>query len=585
MTLPDEKEILNLRQDLLTYWREAHTRWQLLIDVYHGNYQELWPSEFRRGEIPKIANWIKLGWDRYAKMVGKLPTNHVTPNSAQRMTQKRADRVEHILVNYDNQSGMDSLMKWYSWYLVGLGASAIGVMPDPILEGPRYFVKDPRSVLAEPGAGSIPLSSTAYGMLSEPRMHSMSLGRVIINETMTSSAVLHTYRGIPNLEEIIDKNTESMAPASVVTYMDDNYWALLVNDKKVHEVEHGLGWVPVRITSQYVPEQLGGQSQFEQNIGLVLAYIRVLNQKLTYNNNVVWPWLVIQGLHNIDSQERVIELMDQTGNAEFLSPPGELQIERDMDVLDRLIRVMNHDTESLQGEAPGSIVTGRAVDALNQDARGMVLDYWDLMKPDIEFVKACALAIDEEVYPSVKKDIFGKSQGEQFQDSYTPGKDIRGYRNVTVDFGIGVGGLEGFTELMQTAAQGFVDETTVMENLPYIKSVSLTRRRVMLDRMEKIIFEKVAQGAPAPLINHLTQWRVVVESGKDYYKWIAENPFPEPEPQLPGAPGPGGEGLPGAPPGGPGAPPGALGPPGQPPAVPGIPSPAQLLALGQGRQG
>ncbi len=577
----DEKDILNLRQDLLNYWRDAHTRFQLLIDVYHGNYQELWPSEFRRGEIPKIANWIKLGWDRYAKMVGKMPTNHVPPNSAERMTQKRADKVEHILVNYDNQSGMESLMKWYAWWLVGAGASVFGVMPDPVLEGPRYFVKDPRTVLVEPGAGSIPLSSTAYGMLSEPRMHSMSLGRIILNETMTSSAALHTYKGIPDIEKALDLS-DSMSPVSVVTYMDDEDWTLLVNEKMVHQVNHGLGWVPVRMTSQYVPDQLGGQSQFEQNIGLVLAYIRVLNQKLAYNNNVVWPWLVIRGLNNIDSQERVIELMDNQGDAQFLAPPGELQIERDMEVLDRLIRVMNHDTESLQGQAPGSVVTGAGVEALNRDASQMVLDYWDLMRPDIEFVKAAALAIDEKVYSGVKKDIFGKAQGEQFQDSYTPGKDIRGYRNVTVDFGIGVGGLEGFTELMQTAAQGFVDETTVMENLPYIKSVSLTRRRVMLDRMEKVIFEMVSQGAPAPLINHLTQWRQVVEGGGDYYKWIAENPFPEPElggpPGAPGA-GPGQPQLPGGagPPGGPGG-------EGAPPAIPGIPSPSQLLALGQGRR-
>lgn len=577
----DEKDILNLRQDLLNYWRDAHTRFQLLIDVYHGNYQELWPSEFRRGEIPKIANWIKLGWDRYAKMVGKMPTNHVPPNSAERMTQKRADKVEHILVNYDNQSGMESLMKWYAWWLVGAGASVFGVMPDPVLEGPRYFVKDPRTVLVEPGAGSIPLSSTAYGMLSEPRMHSMSLGRIILNETLTSSAALHTYKGIPDIEKALDLS-DSMSPVSVVTYMDDEDWTLLVNEKMVHQVNHGLGWVPVRMTSQYVPDQLGGQSQFEQNIGLVLAYIRVLNQKLAYNNNVVWPWLVIRGLNNIDSQERVIELMDNQGDAQFLAPPGELQIERDMEVLDRLIRVMNHDTESLQGQAPGSVVTGAGVEALNRDASQMVLDYWDLMRPDIEFVKAAALAIDEKVYSGVKKDIFGKAQGEQFQDSYTPGKDIRGYRNVTVDFGIGVGGLEGFTELMQTAAQGFVDETTVMENLPYIKSVSLTRRRVMLDRMEKVIFEMVSQGAPAPLINHLTQWRQVVEGGGDYYKWIAENPFPEPElggpPGAPGA-GPGQPQLPGGagPPGGPGG-------EGAPPAIPGIPSPSQLLALGQGRR-
>ncbi len=570
----NERDILNLRMELLDYWREAHSRWDLLLDVYHGNYHELWPAEFRRGEVPKVANWIKLGWDRYAKMVGKIPTNHVPPNSLQRITQRRADKVEHILVHYDNQSGINSLMKWYAWYLVGFGSAAMGVMPDPVLKGPRYFVKDPRIVLPEPGAGSVPITSSAYGMLSEPRMHTMSMSRVILNESMTASAVKDTYENISGIEEAVG-DSSALTPVSVITYMDKEVMTLLINEKTVLEIEHDLGFVPVRMTSQYVPEQLGGQSQFEQTIGLVLAYIRILNQKLTYNGNVVWPWLVLRGLHNIDPNERVIEIMDQTGDATFLSPPGELQIERDLDVLDRLIRVMNHDTESLQGEAPGSgTVTGPGVDSLNRDATQMVLDYWDLMKPDIEFIKASALAIDEKVYPSAKKEIFGKAKGEQFQDTYTPSKDIRGYRNVTIDFGIGVGGLEGFTQLMQTAAQGYIDEQSVMENLPYIRSVSETRRKVMLDRLEKVVFEMVAQQAPAELINHMTNWMVAIQAGKEPYKWISENPFPPPAPQ---------EGALIAPPGAPGALPlGAQ--EGAPPAIPNIPSPSQIMALAQGRQ-
>ena len=343
------------------------------------------------------------------------------------------------------------------------------------------------------------------------------------------------------------------------------------------QVKHDLGFVPVRFTSNMVPEQLGGQSQFEQNIGLVLAYMRILNQKLTYNANIVWPWLVIRGMNDIDPQARTITILDQQGDAQFLAPPGEIQAERDLDVLDRLIRVMNHDTEALQGQAPGSIVTGAGVDSLNQDVRQMVMGYWDLMKPDLEFVKACGLAIDETLYSGSEKEITGKSSGESFQETYKPGTDIRGYRNVVIDFGVGVGGLEGFTELMQLAAQGFIDETTVMETAPWITSVSDTRRKVMMDRLEKIILEMVANMAPAHLVNHMAEWRKAIEGQGDPYDWIAENPFPSPDPlQDVGAPG----GIPGQPPQQ--AP--AGGPPGAPPAVPNIPSPAQLLALTQGRQ-
>jgi len=143
---------------------------------------------------------------------------------------------------------------------------------------------------------------------------------------------------------------------------------------------------------------------------------------------------------------------------------------------------------------------------------------------------------------------------------------------VSIDFGIGVGGLEGFTELMQTAAQGYIDEASVMENIPYIRSVSETRRKVMLDRLEKIVFQMVAEQAPSELINHMVNWMQAIQGGKEPYKWIGDNPFPQPAPPEAGL------GIPGQP-GQPQLPPGE----GQPPQVPNVPSPAQIMALAQGR--
>ena len=555
--IPSVDDILQKRQVYSDYWAPAHTRYDELLTAYHGDYQKLWPEEFRRGEVPKIANWIKLGWDRYATMAGKVPTNHVKTANMRRRSQTAADKVEKVLAHYDHSSGMASLMKWYAWYLVGFGSSVMGVMPDGVLKGPRYFIKDPRAVLPTPGAGSVATTSSAYGMLSKPIMSTMSLQEVIFNETVTTSYLYDTFRDDPEkIRSMVDGENLS-TPQQMITYMDKDHIRILVNDRVIHDAEHGLGFVPVRYTSMFVPDQLGGQSQFEQNIGLVLAYMRILNQKLTYNQNVVWPWLVIRGLNNMDPQRRVIELMDRDGAAEFLAPPGEIQIERDLDTLDRLIRVMNHDTEAMQGEAPGSIVTGRSIIELNRDVRTMVANYWEVMKPDLEFLKAAALMIDENLYGGVEKTMYGRSKGELFEDTYTPREAINGNYAVEVDFGIGVGGFDGFVELMQFAAQGYADEQTVMEHAPWIRSVSETRRKVLMDRLEKLLLDAVANQLPPPIINHLSMWHKEVEKGKDPWKWIAANPFPMPLPEeLGGAPGmpappgaPGGEQPPGAPPG------------------------------------
>lgn len=571
---PTEEYILDLRTKANSYWHDATRRFDYMTEAYHGNYQKLWPGEFRRGEAPKVANWIRLGWKRYASMVGKVPSSHVRPSRVSRVSQSKADKIERVLAHYDESSGMGMVMKKYAWYLVGYGAGVVGVLPDPVLKGPRYFYKDPRTVFPAPGAGSVSSNSSHYSMLMKPTMSVASMPWVIFDEVWPIATVIDTwpdqYERIVNIVDDADPFT----PVQVITLFDKSWWTVMVQDRIIMQVEHNLGFVPVKYTTMDVPDQLGGESMFEQNIGLVLAYMRMLNQKLTYNENIVWPWLTIRGVHNMDPQTRVIEIMDQDGQAAFLAPPGEIQVERDLDVLDRLIRILNQDTESLRGEAPGSTVTGLGLGELNRTVTAAVQDFWDYMKPDIEFVRSSALVMDEDLYGFRKKPMMGRAKGESFEEEYIPKKVINGHHTVSVDFGIGVGGFEGFVELMQFAAQGFIDEQEVMENSPWIKSVSQTKRRVLLDRLEKVIFEMTAGGAPSMMTNHLLMWHKAIESGKDPWKWITENPLPDP--QQPALPEPGLEpGLEGAP--GESSPPGAA-----PPQVP-VPTPSQIMALTQGR--
>ena len=577
---PSAEYILDLRVKANTYWAEATTRYDTLLDTYHGNFQKLWPEEFRRGEAPKVANWIRLGWKRYAAMVGKVPSSHVRPSRISRVSQSKADKIEKVLAHYDEASGMSTIMKQYGWYLVGLGSGVIGVTPDKTLRGPRYFYKDPRTVYPAPGTGSVSSTASHYSMLMKPSMTVASMPWVIFDEVQPVATLMDTYPDLREKIEFLADDDDPFTPVEVITLFDKDWWTVMVNQGILLQVEHNLGFVPVRYTSMDVPDQLGGESMFEQNIGLVLAYMRMLNQKLTYNENIVWPWLTVRGVYNMDPATRVIEIMDRDGAADFLAPPGEIQVERDLDVLDRLIRILNQDTESLRGEAPGSTVTGLGLGELNRTVTSAVQDFWDHMKPDIEFLRSAALIMDEDLYGGVKKPMMGRVRGETFEDTYTPKKTINGHHTVSVDFGIGVGGFEGFVELMQFAAQGYIDEQEVMENSPWIKSVSQTKKRVLLDRLEKVIFEMTAGGAPVPVTNHMLEWHAAIQGGKDPWKWISDNPLPSPEPELPGAGppglGPGPEGAPGEP--GPPAPGGG----GAPPQVP-VPTPSQILALTQGR--
>ena len=170
---------------------------------------------------------------------------------------------------------------------------------------------------------------------------------------------------------------------------------------------------------------------------------------------------------------------------------------------------------------------------LNRDVSSTVQEYWQKMKPDNEYLKSSALILDEKLYGGLTKPMTGRIKGESFESTYTPTKVIKGQHSVSIDFGVGVGGSEGFVELMQLSAQGLIDEQTVMEQMPWIKSVSDTRRKIMIDKLELIIFEMTGNGQPTPVTNQLIQWRTAIEGGTDPWEWLSENPLPSPEPEVP----------------------------------------------------
>lgn len=253
-------EILDLRVKAHSYWHEPIDRFDILLDAYHGNYQKLWPGEFRRGEAPKIANWIRLAWNKYAGMIGKVPKTHIPPSKLSRISQSRADRIEKVSAHHDASSVMPKIMKQYGWYLGGFGAGVIGVMPDSTVKGPKFFTKDPRAVFPAPGEGSITSNTGHFSMLTKPDMTIVSMPWVIFDETMTVSALYDTY---PNRRAQIDAATDDQdpfQPVEVITFMDKEEWTVVVNQKKILTIEHGLGFVPVRYTAQTVAGQQIGRA-------------------------------------------------------------------------------------------------------------------------------------------------------------------------------------------------------------------------------------------------------------------------------------------------------------------------------------
>lgn len=544
-------DIYGLLSDRRDFYAERNSRYDHMIKVWHGKLDELYPAEFPQEDLPKIANFAKLAWDSYAAMCGKVPDKVIRPAGLTDAAEKRASRIEQICAAYDEGSRIKLLTFIHFWYLVGLGSSVRGVVPNFSTKMPQFVVEDPRNCYPTPSFESTYVSRSDTQSVQGPTNpdnidlrgarggHRFevwtggALEDIIIEKRATVRALKGAFPGASLGPDTTDNLRRTL---QVVQYFDrDEVVTLATFDKNPVELaraEHEIGSCPWRVTQTFAPDQVGGISQFEEQVSLLVAYSRILSQKLAFNDKSVWPITWIAGeVSSMRIGPHEVLKLDHDSKMGQLSPPTEFQADRDLGLLDHNIRTLNREGDPLRAEVQGGPITGRGLEQLLRPINTVVEHYWNIDSPDTEALYSYALACDEAYWPDEKKKIAGRMRGETFDISYVPSKDIAGHRDVAINYGFGVGGIEGFVQGLQAMGAEILDRDTVMESMPGVKSVSDTKRRIELDRLDKSIYAAFEQG-DVPRSQFLAQLKNQVATGKPLAQAILEIPAPAPPEQA-----------------------------------------------------
>ena len=537
-------------------------RWDILEKVYHGRFQELWPKEFRAGEVPKTANFIRRDWDAFARMVGKVPDVRVTPLALSTRQQEKADRLEKACFAYNKLWDFKRKARVIGDYAVGFGAFGVGVVPHRGVGAPVLLVEDPRNILPGPGWDATSTYSIGGGMHS-PLVPMSDMGATledcIVRKSMTGKALTRMFPGNETLQKVIGTSARAMADMyTVYQYYDDEVVQTVYQGIELGRAEHGCEWCPWQFPTTFAIGAPAGTSTFEQTVGLQLAFMRLLDQKLALNDAVVWPWMFVKGVRP-EPAKRLLVAETPDADVKMVSPPATFQVDRDLSFVQGVMRTMHNETEAGRGEVTGGPITGRGLVELSRVTVETVQSFFDDFSFWLPKVYTAALFMDRKVFGDTERVISGYGHGETFLETFRPAKDIGDrFGMIEVEYGPGLGGFEDRLSMLQVLGADAISVDTVMEGLPWIRSLTTEKRRIFASKMERVLIEQAMTGQAAVPVDWILGAIEAAESGKDYRKWMSENP-----PQGPAPPTP--EMVPPVPPGA------------EAPMVPGPPPLAQLL--------
>lgn len=598
-------EINELAQFRTQQFASDRRKWDILSAIWYGRHADLYPDEFPTKGVQQQAGLVRRSWKMFARHIGKPATIYVSPLKETAGAKNDADRLEKIAVNYNRVWAMQRKAKAKAIFSVGFGAVGIGLVADPRIGYPQLLVEDPRNCL--PGAGWDSTSVPGIGFLGYDQnlfipngdSGGSNLEDMIVRKSMTGGQIKKVFGSSDALNKAIpDTNIGLHRPYSVLMYYDqkDCVTTLGGTDIVLSEAPHGAPWCPWWFLTNFGPESTAGDSDFFGQIGLEVAFLTILNQKMALNDAVSYPWMALTGSWDVKPDQRLLQAASPDAKVQVISPPPTFEVDKDLAMLRDLLRTLNMETEATQGRIPGGPITGQGVDAVNQGTVvEVVQSYFDDYKWLMPNVYATALIMDREVFPNTTKDISGRYGGEPFFDSYVPAKDIGPrFGSIACDYGPGLGGYQGHIQMLQDVGADVYDKTSVMEHNPFVRSVRTVRTRLFIEKLEALELQAMLGQAAVPM-EWIAACRKAVGDGDDPYEWILTHPASQSSatpgnvgpvpPEVAAAAAAQGGGPPGAggappPPGG-GPPPGAG--PGGPPGLGGV-LPGQVPA-GQGGLG
>lgn len=163
------------------------------------------------------------------------------------------------------------------------------------------------------------------------------------------------------------------------------------------------------------------------------------------------------------------------------------------------VRTATMHPSARDGNAPGSVVTGRGVEALMGAFDGQIRAAQIVLGEALAEATSLAFRIDEAYFGQTEREIQGTLSGESYVETWRPGKDIAGNYTCAVDYGFaaGLGAGQAVVLMLQLLGANLLSNATVQRNMPFAVDVEMESRHIQTEAMQKALLQGVESLAAA----------------------------------------------------------------------------------------
>jgi len=385
----------------------------------------------------------------------------------------------------------------------------------------------------------------------------------------------------PHLANALRTGThaESNQKLELVNYMDDTdiIWFVPSRDNlELMRIQNKFGRCPVFVAEspKFDDENRGAYDDviWIQIARAVFAQMGMRAAKKAVNSPLVVPSDVVNIPFGPDRVIRTNNGRDIHYPALDMSPAAWQQGE----ILNQDITVGARFPEGATGKSPGSIVTGRGMEELMGTIDSKVRTYQLIIGDALRRAVGAAFEMDEKFWPTKQRFIRVQVNGQQFEETYVPSRDIAGVYQVDVTYGMAAGmdPNRALVFLLQARGDKLISRDFALRQLPFDVNVDQVMEQIdteeMTDSLKQMLAQTAmaipamaAQGAdPMDTITKLATVMKKRESGVPLHQAILEAwtpPKQPPQDDQTAQQGPPGMAGPPGPPGAPQGPPGQMG--------------------------
>ena len=448
---------------------------QTMADLYRGKLPPEYEKYFPTNAPKHIIQLVKNAWNDLAAEVGKYPDLRSDPLDETAREEKASGLHERIGNYYlaNAEPTGKQFIKQIAWWLVGAGRSVAIVRPDSEKGMPIFSIRDPRT--AKPNmrtVGNVPVE--IYDILFDyeiPYKTAVELG-------------LSKERGFPEAGPY----TGDAKKVKVLEFVDREQHILVAETGLMIREEHKLGEVPAWVFQNFSPDDRdAGMSLFRDQVSLMVAVSMLISMKLAAADKNVNPIYWAKGhMGTMKIGPNVLNKLSARGEIGRIDPPLIPQVDRDIEMLVGFSNILNKNPEVRQGQvdSKGAYVSAKSLEEMASAIDNTVGDYWDIVSPGLEHLFKVAYKMDELKWPNEEKRITTNIKGKKMRDVYTPKENIDGRYAISVDYGFGTGGYQGFLQNLQANQAKVRSRRAAIEQMPGVSDVDQELRQIQIEDLD-----------------------------------------------------------------------------------------------------